>query len=84
MRAEELKSLIDKRPFYPIRLHISNGDVIEITHPDAAVVSKSLIFVGLRREPTGVVDVITYYSLLHIAQIEVLGPNDGNGKRRSA
>lgn len=40
MRAEELKALLDRRPFQPIRLQISSGEIVDVLHPEMAIVSR--------------------------------------------
>ena len=42
MRADELRELLDRRPFEPIRLHISSGQTVDIKHPEMAFVTQSL------------------------------------------
>ena len=78
MRANELKKLLDRRPFQPIRLHVSSGETVEVRHPEMAIVSKSLIAVGVNGSG-GVADHIVHYNLVHVVQIEPL-----NGQRSAA
>ena len=47
MRADELRALLDRRPFEPIRLHISSGQTVDIKHPEMALVTRSLVVVGV-------------------------------------
>jgi hypothetical protein len=75
MRAEELRDILDRRPFEPLRLHISSGQTVDITHPEAAIVTRSLVVVG--RGGPGVHESAVHYNLLHIVKIEPL-----NGRRR--
>lgn len=77
MRADELRNRLDRRPFQPIRLHISSGVHVDITHPEMAFVSRSLVavaLIGKRR----MADFIVHYNLLHVTKIEPLN----GGKRR--
>ncbi len=82
MNPLELKSIIDRRPFEPIRLHITGGETVDITHPDAAVVGRSAVYVGQGRSPEGIVERMTWYNLIHIVKIEPL--NGQQRRRRSA
>lgn len=77
MRAEEFREMLDRRPFEPFRLHISSGQHVDVTHPESAIVSRSLVAVG-EGGRGGVADCIVYYNLLHIVKIEPL-----NGRRRA-
>lgn len=70
MRPEELKQIIDARPFVPIRLHMSTGERVDITHPDAAVVARTLVVVGSGMSADGIADRTSWYNLLHIVKIE--------------
>jgi hypothetical protein len=84
MRAQELKHILDRRPFTPIRLHMSNGERVEVTHPDAAIVTQSLVFVGLGVSPEGIADRTSWYNLLHIVKVEPIqrnGSSRGKGRR---
>jgi hypothetical protein len=81
MRAEELKEIIDVRPFTPIRLHMSNGEHVDITHPDAAVVARTIVVIGLGVNAKGIADRTTWFNLLHIVKIEQL--MNGKGRPRS-
>jgi hypothetical protein len=85
MQAGELKAMIDHRPFRPLRLHMSSGETVDITHPDAAVVSRSMVYVGFDRLPDGVIERMLWYNLLHIVKVEPIGePGADNGQRKSA
>lgn len=77
MQASELKTLLSRRPFEPIRLHLSSGDKVDIRHPEMAIVSRSLVAVGLG-DSNGVADCIVHYNLIHIVKIEPI-----NGQTQS-
>ena len=80
MRADEMRELLDRRPFVPIRLHISSGQTVDIRHPEMAVVTRSLVFVGVTDSGERVADYGIFYNLLHVVKIEPL--NDTKPKRR--
>jgi hypothetical protein len=77
MRADEMRALLDRRPFEPIRLHISSGQTVDIKHPEMAFVTRSLIVVGVTAKNPRVADYAVHYNLLHVVKIEPL-----NGARR--
>ena len=77
MRPEELRGMLDRRPFEPFRLHISSGQSVDVKHPEMAIVSRSLVAVGEGGQ-RGVADHIVHYNLLHVVKIEPL-----DGKRRA-
>ena len=80
MRADELRELLDRRPFEPIRLHISSGQTVDIKHPELAFVTRSLVVVGVTESDERVADYAVHYNLLHVVKIEPL--NAGKKPKR--
>ena len=80
MRANEMRALLDRRPFVPIRLHVSSGQTVDIKHPEMAIVTRSLVFVGVTDSDDRVADYGVFYNLLHVVKIEPT--NDTKPKRR--
>ncbi len=80
MRASEFRKFLDQRPFEPIRIHTSEGQHVDIKHPDVAIVSQSLVAIGVAGSG-GVADHIVHYNLLHIVRIEPL-KNSGRSKSK--
>jgi hypothetical protein len=73
MRPEELVQLLRRRPFIPLRLHMTDGQTYEIRHPDNVIVLRSRVDLGVMPDPgTGVVERVEYCSLLHIVRVEEL------------
>jgi hypothetical protein len=72
MRVEVLRALLDRRPFEPIRLHISSGQTVDIKHPELALVTRSLVVVGVTNADDRVADHAVHYNLLHVVKIEPL------------
>ncbi len=79
MRADELRELLDRRPFQPIRLHISSGQTVDIKHPEMAFVTRSLVVAGVTESDDRVADYAIHYNLLHVVKIE---PLDGDEKTK--
>lgn len=46
MKAEALRQLLGRRPFQPLDVHMSNGEIYQIRYPDCAVVLRSTLFIG--------------------------------------
>ena len=68
MNQEDLRRAIKENlPFQPLRLHLSNGAVFELNHPDA-------ILIGPRTSGILVGDAIQIIANVHIKQIETLVP----------
>ena len=82
MRPEELVKLLRRRPFLPLRLHMTDGQTYDIHHPDLVMVSRSYATIGTTPDPgTGVLEHVEYCSLLHIVRVEELqtAATSGNG-----
>jgi hypothetical protein len=79
MRAEEMRALLDRRPFQPIRLHITSGQTVDIRHPEMAFVTRSLVVIGVTESDERVADYAVHYNLLHVVKIE---PFDGSRPKR--
>jgi hypothetical protein len=81
MRAEELVELIRKRPFRPLRLHLTDGSRYEIRHPDNIMVLRQRVDIGVPADPeSGVMDRVEYCSLLHVVRVEELpSPQSSDG-----
>lgn len=47
MRPGDLHSALANKPFRPIHLHLTNGSVFEIAHPDMAIVGRSTVTLAL-------------------------------------
>lgn len=73
MAPEQLRDLLRRQPFLPIRLHISDGTSYDIRHPDKALLTRSTIDVGIEEEPgSGIADSIVYMPLGHVVKAERL------------
>ena len=84
MRPEELKELIRRQPFVPMRLYLTDAKTYDIRHPENIIVSRSYVHIGVDADPsTGVVGRVDFVSLLHIVRVENLPanvPQSGNGQ----
>ena len=83
MRADEMRELLDRRPFEPIRLHISSGQTVEIRHPEMAFVTRSLVVVGVAKSGDRVADYAVHYNLLHVVKIEPLTDRKRSTRRQA-
>ncbi len=82
MRADDLKKILDRRPFRPLRLHMSDGSHVDIRHPEPVVVSRSYVLVPEVVSPAGVLEEFEFYGLLHIVRVTRAGRNGGRGRSR--
>ena len=73
MTAEELIELLAERPFKPLRLHLSDGRIRDIRHPEMAIVAEDAIAIGVPRdEGSRRAYKITHCSIQNIVEIEPL------------
>jgi hypothetical protein len=73
MRPEELMLLLRRRPFIPLRLHMTDGQTYDIRHPDNVMVLRSRVDIGVVPDPAiGIVEHVDYCSLLPIVRVEEL------------
>ncbi len=67
MSAETLRDLLQRRPFEPFIIRMTNGDIYQVKHPELAIVMKTKVILA---DPE--TDRSWILSLLHMATIETL------------
>lgn len=71
MRPEELKALLRRQPFVPIRIHLTDGTTYDIRHPEMAFLTRSTVEIGMEEQPgSGIADQVMYCSLVHVVRVE--------------
>jgi hypothetical protein len=73
---ERILQYLRQQPFQPFRLHLTNGAVYMIRHPDQMLVGPSYLIVGVpASESSGqdITDAINI-ALLHVVAIETFTP----------
>ena len=84
MFAEELLELLEERPFVPLRLHLADGRVREIRHPEMALVSETHVAIGVPRDEESKVALrFTFCSIPNIVEVEPfdVGERGRNGEK---
>jgi hypothetical protein len=82
MRHNDVSEQLQRRPFQPFRLHLTDGTVFDVSHPEGAILGHGAVTLalppalGLHRQ--AVID------LLHVIWLELLVPEtlpgtDGGG-----
>lgn len=85
MRPEELKQLLRRQPFVPLRFYITDGRTYDIRHPDQVLVLKGAVDIGVNPDPrSGVVDQVDRCSLLHLVRVEDLSQSSANTNSNGA
>lgn len=74
MRPDDINLLLRRQPFQPFRIHLSNGQIYDIRHPDQAIVTRNTMVVGLPAPdlPPSTYDHFALVTLLHINNLEPL------------
>jgi hypothetical protein len=73
MRPEELRTLLRRQPFVPIRIYFTDGTAYDVKHPEMAFLTRSTIEIGLEeKEGSGIADNVVYCSLVQIVRVENL------------
>ena len=65
MNAETVREFLISQPFHPLHVHLSNGEVHQIRHPEFAMLLRSTLVIGVPDS-----DRVICCALLHIASIE--------------
>ncbi len=75
MRPDELLEELRKRPFEPFRIHLTDGTVYQIPHPELVMVGRGKVLIGTPAQgESGVFDRYDVVSLLHIVRLEPIQP----------
>ena len=94
LRPSQLRKMLKVQPFVPIRVCLSDGRAVIIRHPDQAVVSESMLFVGVtkveRSKPSlsprtseEIAKDWVLVNLLHVATVEPVNRNVRSRARKS-
>jgi hypothetical protein len=72
MRKDDISRLLRQQPFQRFRVHLTDGMVYEIRHPDMAIVTPSTMFIGVPApgQTDGTAEHVEMVSLLHITRVE--------------
>jgi hypothetical protein len=75
--ANELLDVLGQRPFRPIRLELSSGERIDITHPDGVIVTEHDALVIVRRRDDGRAS-LEYVGLDHVRRFAEVGDQNNH------
>jgi len=67
MNTETIREYVDRRPFEPFVIRLSNGESHEVRHPENAMVLKTRLVIGYPE-----VDRVVQIGLIHVNSIETL------------
>jgi hypothetical protein len=73
MSAEDIRALVERAPFIPFRIHLSNGQCFDVLYPDFLWVFRNRLELAVPEEPVkGIMDHAEHISLSHVARVEEL------------
>lgn len=77
MNSETMQSMLQRQPFQPLEVRMSNGDAHQIRHPEMAFLLRSSIILGSPES-----DDFEFLSLLHVVDVKAmpLAPGQANGE----
>lgn len=70
MRAKEILTHQRKRPFTPIRIHVSDGASYDVRHPEMFTVTAHAVFIAQPPEEDGVLQGSVHCDPMHITRIQ--------------
>jgi hypothetical protein len=72
MRSEDIKELVQREPFRPFRITLTDGRTYDVRHPKMAMVGRSTVAIGLPEngQDETIYDRLVTVDLLHIMQTE--------------
>ncbi len=65
MNAETVREFLTQQPFQPLQVHLSNGEIHQIPHPEFAMLLRTTLIIGIPDSDRAI-----FCALLHIASIE--------------
>jgi len=76
MRQADIVKLLRDQPFRPFRVHLSNGDIHEVRHPELVLVGHSTMIIALPAAalPAPAMDDYVTVALMHINKVDYLTP----------
>ena len=75
MKPEDLLRRIRERPFKPLRLHMSDGSVIEVRHPELILPGRRTVLIGIPApgDAAALMDDYVAVDVAHITHMEPVG-----------
>jgi hypothetical protein len=67
MQADDLEQAIRKEPFVPVRIRLTNGDILNVTHPDGIMIQPRMCAVAVGGS-------IQFVAHGHIVAVEPIEP----------
>ena len=69
MTVQTFREMLSRRPFQPVKLTLSSGQVYEIRHPEMALLTRTSLLIGTELAEDAVPAEFKIISLLHVTAI---------------
>lgn len=71
MSPDELNSALRRRPYIPLRIHVTDGVHYDVPIPDMVMTGRTILFIGLRRDvDSPYFDEPVMVSMRHVTRVE--------------
>jgi hypothetical protein len=70
MDPQEVIDLLRRQPFEPFRIHLTDGTVYEVRHPDQCIVTFSAVHVALPKRQASYAAGVAKNALVHVNRLE--------------
>jgi hypothetical protein len=74
MNPETLASELNRDPFIPLRLHLSDGRELEIENPGLCFIARLALYAFRARPHDALAEDVQVISLRHIVSVETVAP----------
>ena len=74
MNPDALAAELNRDPFIPLRLHLSDGRTIDISNPGLCFIARMALYAFRAKPNDALAEDVQVISLRHIASIETLAP----------
>ena len=74
MTPEVLASELNREPFLPIRVHLSDGRALDILNPGLCFIARLAVYVFAAKPPDALAEDVQVVSLRHIVSVETVSP----------
>jgi hypothetical protein len=75
MRPVEIRAVLKKQPFRPVRVFLSDGAYYDIRHPEMVLVGQRDLVIGLDPSSEELPERMAYCDPMHVTRIEPLTAN---------
>jgi hypothetical protein len=76
MNSETLAAELDREPFIPLRLHLSDGRTLDVLNPGLCFIARLSLYVFSARPRESLAEDVRVISLQHIVSVETLSPQE--------